>query len=154
MLIRFSLIVLLWDFHSWLFLRSLLGLSVQFTYPFITDSTDSLLLNEANVELWKNWKKILGFSSTSLLYLFKEEVTQFGNWTNNVFLAFHTNYRKDSIGSSAAFSFSLICTREAMSDIKFKSLCSVLLGLCTQLPDGLKLIRYSTVAFLFTKTTS
>lgn len=152
MLIRFSLIALLWVFHPWLFLRSLLGLSVQFTYPFITDSTDSLLLNEANVELLKNWKKISGFSC--LLYLFKEELTQFGNWNNNISLAFHANHRKDSMGSSAAFRFSLICTKGAMSDIKFMSLCSVLRGLCTQFPHGLKLIRYSTVAFLFTKTTS
>lgn len=146
--------MLLWVFHSWLFLRSLLGLSVQFAYPFIRDSTDSLLLNEANVELLKNWKKISDFSSTSLLYLFKAEVTQYGNWNNNVSPAFHANHRKDSVGSSASLGFSLICTREATSDIKFMSLCSVLLDLCTQFPDGLKLIRYSTVAFLFTKTTS
>lgn len=146
--------MLLWVFHSWLFLRSLLGLSVQFTYPFITDSTDSLLSNEANVEVLKKWKKISGFSSTSSHYIFKEEVTKFGNWNNSVSSAFHANHRKDSVGSSASFVFSLICTREEMSDMKFMSLCSVLLDLCTQFPDGLKLIRYSTVAFPSTKTTS
>ena len=75
------------------------------------------------------------------LYLFKQDITQFGNWNNNVLLAFYSDQQK--VGSSASFRFSVIGTREETSAIKFMPLCSVLLDLCTQFPDSPKFIRYN-----------
>lgn len=80
---------------------------------------------------WIRSEKSSSFPFTVSFYLFKRQVIQFRNWNNNVSLGFYSDQSKDSARSLASFRFSVICTREGTSAIKFVSLCVWCCWICT-----------------------